>query len=87
MARYLVIALLISVLLHGTAVSQTTYVVKDDGSGDAPTIKAAIEMAVSGDAISVWGGTYNEDSLIAGDHILVLPPGDGHHVQERRHDD
>jgi hypothetical protein len=64
MARYLVIALLISVLLHGTAVSQTTYTVKDDGSGDAPTIKAAIEMAVSGDAISVWGGTYNEDSLI-----------------------
>ena len=64
MARYLVITILTSILLHGTAVSQTTYVVKDDGSGDAPTIKAAIEMAVSGDAISVWGGNYNEDSLI-----------------------
>ena len=62
MAKYFVIALLTSIFLHGVAEAQTTYVVKADGSGDAPTIQAAIDMAVSGDAISVWGGYYNEDN-------------------------
>lgn len=64
MVRYLVFSLLTLIFLHGSAASQTTWVVRSDGSGDVPTIKAAIESAVSGDAISVWGGDYYEDSLV-----------------------
>ncbi len=63
-ARSFIIALLISILLHGAASAQAIYVVKADGSGDAPTIQAAIDLAVSGDAISVWGGYYYEDNLL-----------------------
>ncbi len=65
MARYFVIALLTSILLHGAAAVQTaTYEVKADGSGDAPTIQAAIDMAVSEDRVVVWGGYYGEDDLL-----------------------
>jgi hypothetical protein len=64
MMRHIVITLLTMCLLCGGAVAQTNYVVRPDGSGDAPTIQAAIDMAVSGDGISVWGGDYYEDDIL-----------------------
>jgi hypothetical protein len=39
-------------------------VVKADGSGNVPTIKAAIDSARTGDGIVVWGGYYHEDDLL-----------------------
>lgn len=51
-------------LLHGAASAQRAWVVKADGSGDAPTIHAAIDSAVTGDGIVVWGGYYTEDDLV-----------------------
>jgi len=63
-ARIFAKALFVLIILQGVAAAQTTFVVKADGSGDAPTIQAAIDMAVSGDAVVVWGGYYGEDNLL-----------------------
>ena len=38
--------------------SATTIIVKADGSGDYPTIQAAINDANEGDTIEIWPGTY-----------------------------
>ncbi len=64
MIRYLTIVLSASIFLHGAAEAQTDWIVKADGSGDAPTIQSAIDLAVTGDGIVVWGGYYHEDDLI-----------------------
>ncbi len=64
MTRYTTFALLAMLLLHGAAAAQTTFEVKADGSGDVPTIQAAIDNAETGDAIIVWGGYYHEDDLL-----------------------
>ena len=64
MVRIFTKALFVFIILQGVAAAQTTFVVKADGSGDAPTIQAAIDMAVSGDAVVVWGGYYGEDDLL-----------------------
>ncbi len=64
MVRYFAIVLFLSIFLHGAAAAQTTWVVKADGSGDAPTIQAAIDLAVTGDGIVVWGGFYTEDDIL-----------------------
>jgi len=47
----------------GSAVS-ATLTVKADGTGDVPTIQAAIDSASTGDGIVVWGGFYHEDNLL-----------------------
>ena len=64
MTRHVISVLLASILLHGAASAQRAWVVKADGSGDAPTIHAAIDSAVTGDGIVVWGGYYTEDDLV-----------------------
>ena len=72
MARYFIIGLLTSILLHGAAAAQAIYEVKADGSGDAPTIQAAIDIALSGDVIVVWGGYYSEDDLLVDGKDIYL---------------
>lgn len=62
--KYAILMLFTAILLSGAAAAQTTFVVKADGSGDVPTIKAAIDNAVTGDGIVVWGGYYTEDDLV-----------------------
>jgi predicted outer membrane repeat protein len=39
----------------------TTYVVSPDGSGDFPTIQAAIDFSVDGDVIALTNGTFTGD--------------------------
>ena len=45
-------------LLVATAAWATTYTVAPDGSGDFPTIQAAIDAALSGDRIELIDGTF-----------------------------
>lgn len=53
--------LLMSLLLVALAgrAGATTYLVQPDGSGDAPTIGAALALAVSGDVIELGDGVYH----------------------------
>ncbi len=56
-------AILIYLILFGLAAtcSAATITVHADGSGDYPTIQAAIDAAIEGDTIEVWPGTYTGD--------------------------
>ena len=46
------------VLVLGSTASGTTYVVRPDGTGDFPTIQAAIDAADSMDVIELTNGTF-----------------------------
>ena len=48
-----------------------TWVVKADGTGDAPTIQSAVSQAASGDVIQVGPGTYYEDIFITGKDLIL----------------
>lgn len=57
----------------GTATAlAATYDVYPDGSGEMPTIQAAIDFAVTGDGIRVFSGTYYEDDLLIEGKDLTL---------------
>jgi hypothetical protein len=62
--RKLIIAIIAMTLASSAAEAQATFTVKPDGSGDTATIQDAIDLAVSGDIIVVWGGHYHEDDLL-----------------------
>lgn len=68
-SRLIIQVFLISVLgLTAEGASARTWYVAADGSGDAPTIAAAVDSTVSGDVILVGPGT----------HLVVKdPPGSG----------
>jgi hypothetical protein len=53
-------------------VSAETWVISSDGSGDAPTIHAAIDSAAAGDSIYVTPANYTINSTITLDKSLVL---------------
>jgi len=52
-----------------------TWVVRPDGTGDAPTIQAAIDSANSGDVVELEDGVYvgdqNRDLVVYDESILV----------------
>jgi hypothetical protein len=50
----------LSVILAGPALG-TTYVVNPDGTGDFPTIQAAVDAVVSGDIIELGNGVFTGD--------------------------
>jgi len=49
---------LVAICLLAAPVSATTYLVSPDGSGDFPTIQAAIDGAQDGDVIELADGTF-----------------------------
>jgi hypothetical protein len=65
MPRLLLLATLLTLSLHSPGVARTWYVTAD-GSGDAPTIDAAVDSSASGDVILVGPGTYDVGSDAGG---------------------
>lgn len=63
------------VLLLPAESSARTWRVSVDGTGDAPTIQAAIDSAASGDLVAVEGGTYHEVVNFSGKDITVRGAG------------
>lgn len=72
--RYHVLACCVSVALAFTA-SAATYVIRPDGTGDFPTIQAAINASSVGDIIELADGTFigagNRDVDFAGRAVIV----------------
>lgn len=64
-------AILGLVLLPANATART-WRVEVDGSGDAPTIRAALDSAVSGDVVDVGPGTYHEHPIMGGGRDIIL---------------
>jgi len=62
--RYIALLLFATILFGGGPATTATLVVKANGTGDVPTIRAAIDSVSTGDGIVVWGGYYHEDDLI-----------------------
>jgi hypothetical protein len=72
-------SLLILLAWTPTLALATTYVVKPDGTGDFPTIQAAIEAAREGDIVTLADGVYrgegNRDIDLLGKGITVRSAG------------
>jgi predicted outer membrane repeat protein len=71
----LVVLFLLAPALADFSVHATTYLVRPDGSGDFPTIQAAIDAAVAGDVVELGNGTFlgpsNHDVDFLGKSITV----------------
>lgn len=69
------IALSFSLMVSTQAIA-TTWVVRPDGSGDAPTIQAAVDSATTGDVIELADGVFvgpgNRDVQITGKSIRLI---------------
>ena len=60
-----------AVFSFATIVWATTYLVNPEGTGDFPTIQAAIDAVVDGDIIELNDGTFTGD----GNRVSALDPG------------
>jgi nitrous oxidase accessory protein NosD len=70
--KLLVFVLLLAVGMARPARARTWYV-KADGTGDAPTIQAAIDSATGGDIVLVAPGTYDDTTHVqVGDSLEVV---------------
>jgi hypothetical protein len=63
-------SLLITIALP-EALHARTWIVREDGSGDMPTIQGGIVRAVTGDTVLVMPGTYHEDIDFLGKGVLL----------------
>ena len=73
-ARNCLIALAVMLSLWATAAYSKVWIVRNDGTGDAPTIQAAIDSAAAGDTITLAKGTFSIDSIITcqtKNHLLI----------------
>jgi hypothetical protein len=71
MSRELALALISGLVVASSAEARTWHVF-EDGSGDAPTIHAAIDSSTSGDVVLVSPGTYFEHIEFSGKDIRLV---------------
>jgi len=71
--RAVLAAIIIS--LTSVQVSGTTWHIYADGSGDAPTIAAAVALAATGDSILVYSGTYYEHGINVNKQLYIRSMG------------
>ncbi|MCP4546260.1 MAG: hypothetical protein GY835_07330 [bacterium] len=67
-------------LLFAVAASATTYLVEADGSGDAPTIMAAVQLTVADDIILLGDGVYTGEGnrdIVLGDRFILIASAGG----------
>ncbi len=62
--------LFVFTLISGKANARTWHI-QPEGSGDAPTIDAAIDSSVAGDVIELACGTYREEGLVIKSGITI----------------
>jgi hypothetical protein len=53
-----IFVLMVGLLLIQSAAVATVYVIRPDGTGDFPTIQAAVDAAMDGDVIELTDGTF-----------------------------
>jgi len=75
--RTVISACILWIFLVAGFAAATTYLVKPDGTGDFPTIQAAMDAAAPGDTVDLDDGTFagpgNRDLSYEGKAILVRP--------------
>ena len=60
------------VVLAPNSAGALTWVVNPDGSGDAPTIQAALDLAATGDTLSLGCGTFYENGISLKPGVTIL---------------
>ena len=75
---FIVCVAFLAISLVGQPVDAKTWYIKDDGSGDAPSIYSAIaDSAASGDTLLLAAGTFVESDLDITDMALVITSENG----------
>jgi predicted outer membrane repeat protein len=69
------ITCLLLLLSLQTSATATTWYIKADGTGDAPTIQAGVNLAQLGDTVLVAPGWYSYTNQGATDYAMIMIPG------------
>ena len=63
---------MVLIAMAAVPVSAATWHIYADGSGDAPTITAAVAAAAAGDSILVFAGTYYEHDIDVTKQLFIV---------------
>lgn len=73
----LLFLLIVMVVIAATGLQAKIWYVFPDGSGDAPTIQAAVDSSATGDQILIEGGQYYEENIVIDGKDVLLDASSG----------